>query len=130
MSTLSGSSAIYLQIQKHFETEIAAGRMAPGSKIDSIRALAVTYKVNPNTIQKSLQELERSGLIYTDRTNGKFVTEDKVIIKELNVKLAKSLIASFFRNVSTSSFLGQEKSAIISFAPSSPIVFTNSLNDI
>lgn len=95
MSTLSGSSAIYLQIQKHFETEIAAGRMAPGSKIDSIRALAVTYKVNPNTIQKSLQELERSGLIYTDRTNGKFVTEDKVIIKELNVKLAKSLIGSF-----------------------------------
>lgn len=95
MSKLTGSSAIYIQIQKHFETEIASGRLAPGTKIDSIRALAVEFKVNPNTIQKSLQELEREGLIYTDRTNGKFVTDDKEAIKRLNVKTAKLLIETF-----------------------------------
>lgn len=95
MNQLTGSSAIYLQIQRHFETEIASGRLKPGEKIDSIRSLAVIFKVNPNTIQKSLQELERDGLIYTDRTNGKFVTEDQALIKNLNKKLAKGLLHSF-----------------------------------
>ncbi len=95
MSKLTGTSAIYLQIQRHFEAEIASGRLQPGSKIDSIRSLAVTFQVNPNTIQKSLQELERDGLIYTDRTNGKFVTDDVVLIKSLNKKLVKELLISF-----------------------------------
>ncbi len=95
MSKLTGTSAIYLQIQRHFEAEIASGRLQPGSKIDSIRSLAVTFQVNPNTIQKSLQELERDGLIYTDRTNGKFVTDDVVLIKSLNKKLVKELLSSF-----------------------------------
>ena len=95
MFNLTGTSAIYLQIQRHFEAEIASGRLQPGSKIDSIRSLAVTFQVNPNTIQKSLQELERDGLIYTDRTNGKFVTDDVVLIKSLNKKLVKELLSSF-----------------------------------
>ena len=95
ISKLTGTSAIYLQIQRHFEAEIASGRLQPGSKIDSIRSLAVTFQVNPNTIQKSLQELERDGLIYTDRTNGKFVTDDVVLIKSLNKKLVKELLSSF-----------------------------------
>lgn len=97
MSKLTGTSAIYLQIQRHFEAEIASGRLQPGSKIDSIRSLAVTFQVNPNTIQKSLQELERDGLIYTDRTNGKFVTDDVVLIKSLNKKLVKELLSSFMK---------------------------------
>lgn len=113
MSTLSGSSAIYLQIEKHFETEIASGRLEPGSKIDSIRALAVTFKVNPNTIQKSLQELERNGLIYTDRTNGKFVTEDKTKIKDLNMKLAKSLIQTFVEESKKLDFTLKEIEALL-----------------
>lgn len=95
MARLSSSSAIYLQIQKFFEVEIASGRLKPGQKLETIRNLAMEFKVNPNTIQKSLQELERQDLIYTDRTNGKFVTEDLEEIEKLNKKLIQELITSF-----------------------------------
>lgn len=95
MAKLSGSSAIYLQIQRYFEIEIASGRFKPGMKIDPIRTLALEFKVNPNTIQKSLQELERDGLIYTDRTNGKFVIEDEAIIRDLSKKLEKDIVYHF-----------------------------------
>lgn len=95
MARLSSSSAIYLQIQKFFEVEIASGRLKPGQKLETIRNLAMEFKVNPNTIQKSLQELERQDLIYTDRTNGKFVTEDLEEIENLNKKLIQELITSF-----------------------------------
>ncbi|NLW14774.1 MAG: GntR family transcriptional regulator [Erysipelothrix sp.] len=110
MKKLSGSSAIYLQIQHYFETEIASGRLSPGTKIDSIRALAVEFSVNPNTIQKSLLELERDDLLVTDRTNGKFVTEDENIIKALKIKLEKDLVQNFVRQ---SQSLGIEKNKII-----------------
>lgn len=82
---------IYQQIIEYFESEIASGRLMPGERIDSIRGLALEFKVNPNTVQKSLNELERNKLIYTDRTNGKFVSEDKVIIKDLKENLTRRL---------------------------------------
>ncbi len=82
---------IYQQIIDFLESEIASGRLAAGMRIDSIRALALSFKVNPNTVQKSLNELERKHLIYTDRTNGKFVTKDKVVIKELRENLTRQL---------------------------------------
>lgn len=82
---------IYQQIIDFLESEIASGRLASGMRIESIRALALSFKVNPNTVQKALNELERKHLIYTDRTNGKFVTEDKVVIKELRENLTRQL---------------------------------------
>lgn len=99
MTRLSNYGAIYLQIQKHFEEDIASGRIKPGEKIDPIRTLAQRFKVNPNTIQKSLAELERNGLIYTDRTNGKFVTEDIEIINELKISLIQELVDNFMDSV-------------------------------
>ncbi len=95
MPRLTSSSAIYLQLQHYFEVQIASGRLKPGEQLDTIRSLAMEFKVNPNTIQKSLQELERQDLIYTDRTNGKFVTEDAELIQALNKKLIKELMDDF-----------------------------------
>lgn len=86
------SVAVYRQIMEYFEFEIASGRLSAGDRIDSIRALALFFKVNPNTVQKALAELERDQLIFTDRTNGKFVTEEIKIIENLREKLAKELI--------------------------------------
>ncbi|HEY4537978.1 MAG TPA: GntR family transcriptional regulator [Erysipelothrix sp.] len=86
------SVAVYRQIMEYFEFEIASGRLSAGDRIDSIRALALFFKVNPNTVQKALAELERDQLIFTDRTNGKFVTEEVKIIENLREKLAKELI--------------------------------------
>lgn len=82
---------IYQQIIDFFESEIASGRLLAGARIESIRSLALNFKVNPNTVQKALNELERKNLIYTDRTNGKFVSEDKEIIKDLRKNLTRKL---------------------------------------
>lgn len=77
------SRPIYLQLLEEFKLKISTGQWPAGSKIDSVRNLASTYEVNPNTVQKALVELERDGLSETRRTAGRFVTEDKNLISKL-----------------------------------------------
>ena len=72
---------IYLQIVEIVMKDITNGILKGGEKIPSVREYAMKFTVNPNTIVKSLQILEENKLIYTDRTNGKFVTKDTNIIK-------------------------------------------------
>ena len=105
------SVAVYRQIMEYFEFEIASGRLSAGDRIDSIRALALFFKVNPNTVQKALAELERDQLIYTDRTNGKFVTEEVKNIETLREKLAKELITEV---VFQAKMLGLDKERTLS----------------
>ena len=68
---------IYIQIVELVKLDIISGRLNKGDKISSVRDFAMQFKVNPNTVQKALAELEKGGLIYTERTNGKFVTNDE-----------------------------------------------------
>ena len=68
---------IYLQIMDYFKAQIISGELSQGSRLDSVRDLAVKVKVNPNTMQKALSELERIGLVRTERTSGRFITDDK-----------------------------------------------------
>ncbi|BFL73018.1 MULTISPECIES: GntR family transcriptional regulator [Anaerococcus] len=77
------SRPIYLQLLEEFKLKISTGQWPAGSKIDSVRNLASTYEVNPNTVQKALVELERAGLTETRRTAGRFVTENKNLILKL-----------------------------------------------
>ena len=65
---------IYIQIMDIIKNNIIRGEYLPGSKLPSVRELSTLFKVNPNTIVKSLYFLENEGLIYTERTNGKFIT--------------------------------------------------------
>ena len=67
---------------------IVTNKYKAGEKIPSVRELAYIYKVNPNTICKALNELEDVKLIYTERTNGKFVTSNKKVIESYLKKLA------------------------------------------
>lgn len=113
MSFKSGTVAIYRQLIEYFELEIASGRLAKGDRIDSIRDLALQFKVNPNTVQKALSELERDGLIYTDRTNGKFVIEDEALIKQLSLQLASSIVSSFIESTQTLGLSKDEAIALI-----------------
>ncbi|EFY08758.1 GntR family transcriptional regulator [Erysipelothrix rhusiopathiae] len=101
MSLKNSSVAIYRQIIEYFELEIASGRLKAGDRIESIRALALFFKVNPNTVQKALNELERDGLIETDRTNGKFVTDKKDIIKKLRSELGRRYSVVFVEKTKT-----------------------------
>ena len=116
MSIKTGSVAIYRQLIEHFELEIASGRLEKGARIDSIRDLALQFKVNPNTVQKALSELERDGLILTDRTNGKFVTEDTELINKLAHNLANSIVEVFVDSAKT---LGLDKNEAIALVDDS-----------
>lgn len=90
---------IYLQMVELIKTEIISGRLKSGEKIPSVRELAVQAKVNPNTVQKALAELERCGLIYTERTNGKFVTENKSIVKAYRDGIINEKVESFLKDM-------------------------------
>lgn len=90
---------IYLQMVELIKTEIISGRLKSGEKIPSVRELAVQAKVNPNTVQKALAELERCGLIYTERTNGKFVTENQSIIQTYRDEIINEKVESFLKNM-------------------------------
>ena len=90
-AVFNNSVPIYLQIVSEIKKQIVSGKLIPGERIPSVRELALTYKVNPNTMQKALIELEENGLIKTERTNGKFVTEDENIINKIKNDYADNL---------------------------------------
>ena len=73
---LDNNMPIYLQLMDRIQRDIISGRYGPGDKLPSVRELAVEAAVNPNTMQKALSELERRGLVYSQRTSGRFITEE------------------------------------------------------
>ena len=92
---LDSSRPIYLQIIERVQMDIITGRYQPGDKLPSVRDLAQEAAVNPNTKQKALSELERSGLIYSQRTSGRFITEDKELIHQMKKELAAAEVSAF-----------------------------------
>lgn len=92
---LDSSRPIYLQIIERVQMDIITGRYQPGDKLLSVRDLAQEAAVNPNTMQKALSELERSGLIYSQRTSGRFITEDKELIHQMKKELAAAEVSAF-----------------------------------
>ena len=92
---LDSSRPIYLQIIERVQMDIITGRYQPGDKLPSVRDLAQEAAVNPNTMQKALTELERSGLIYSQRTSGRFITEDKELIHQMKKELAAAEVSAF-----------------------------------
>ena len=71
---LDNDRPIYLQLMERIQQDIVSGIYKPGDRLPSVRDLAVEAAVNPNTMQKALSELERSGLVYSQRTSGRFIT--------------------------------------------------------
>lgn len=92
---LDSSRPIYLQIIERVQMDIITGRYQPGDKLPSVRDLAQEAATNPNTMQKALSELERSGLIYSQRTSGRFITEDKELIHQMKKELAAAEVSAF-----------------------------------
>lgn len=86
---------IYTQIVDELTMRIASGAYAPGEKLDSVRDMAMDAGVNPNTMQRALSEIERRGLVYSERTSGRFVTRDENVLKELHKKLAGRYLDEF-----------------------------------
>lgn len=89
---LDNDRPIYLQLMERIQQDIIAGIYNPGDKLPSVRDLALDASVNPNTMQKALSELERSGLVYSQRTSGRFITEDDAMLKKMKKDLASEHI--------------------------------------
>ena len=81
--TFDNNIPIYLQVIEYMKIYLISGVFKCGEKLPSVREFAVTFKVNPNTMQKALSELESMKLIYTERTNGKYVTKDSKVIEKM-----------------------------------------------
>ena len=109
---LDDNMPIYIQIMQKVRDTIASGEWQPGTKIPSVRELAGLFEVNPNTMQRAMLELEREGLLVSERTAGRFVTEDKILIKGLKKDVAIAA-ADAFRN--TMLELGYTPEEIIEF---------------
>ena len=90
---------IYIQLVEKLRVEIISNKLKPGERIPSVRELALTTRVNPNTMQKALVELENEGLIYTERTNGKFVTDNKELIEKIKKELAEEKINNYINDM-------------------------------
>ena len=87
---------IYIQLVEQLKIYIISGKLSAGERLPSVRDLALQTKVNPNTMQKALAELEDLGLVYTERTNGKFVTENRELIEKFKTAYAKEIAENYF----------------------------------
>lgn len=102
---------IYSQLVETFRQRIVSGALPPGERLASVRDLAAEAGVNPNTMQRALQELEREGLVFSQRTAGRFVTEDVPVIEATRKALARCQLEGF---LSAMKKLGYDREAIIS----------------
>ena len=91
----SGDAPIYSQLTAQITVGIVSGAFPPGERLPSVRDLATEAGVNPNTMQRALTELERLGLVFSQRTAGRFVTEDETMINAAKRSLAEEQIRSF-----------------------------------
>ncbi len=111
---LNSDRPIFMQLIEIIQISIISGKYAPGSKLPSVRDLAQEASVNPNTMQKALAELERSGLVFSQRTSGRFITEDYRMIEELKSKLAREEIEQFLESMQKLGFQKEETMDLMS----------------
>ena len=104
----SNDMPIYLQVLEHIKRQIINGQYKPKQRLPSVREMSLIFEVNPNTIQKALGELEGIGLIYTERTNGKFVTNDLAIINKITKQTINGKIKDFFESMEKLGFNKQQ----------------------
>lgn len=105
---LDSDRPIYLQLMERIQKDIIAGTYRPGDKLPSVRDLALNAAVNPNTMQKALSELERSGLVYSHRTSGRFITEDEKMLAQVKDQLASRYIREFMEKMRQMGFSDEE----------------------
>lgn len=110
---LDADRPIYAQLVERVQMQIVSGYYEPGGKLPSVRELAAVAAVNPNTMQKAFAELERSGLIITQRTNGRTVTEDTELIADIKQSLAQEHMKDFFSRMKELGYTEKEIVALV-----------------
>lgn len=99
---------VYSQLVEHIQQKIICGEYPLGGRLPSVRDMAAEAGVNPNTMQKALAELERTGLVYSQRTSGRFITEDRELMMSMRESLAKEQIKEFVIQMEKLGFSLQE----------------------
>ena len=108
--TFRNDLPIYSQLVERIKLGIISGALPPGARLNSVRDLAMEAGVNPNTMQRALSELEREGLVFTQRTSGRFVTEDTAAIARCKKTLGGRHIRGF---LAAMTLLGYQRREII-----------------
>ncbi len=106
----SSNVPIYIQIMNDVKLKIVSGVWEAGQRLQSVRELAVEFSVNPNTMQKALSELEREGLLYAERTSGRYVSQDQEKIKKARDEMAEEYTGNYYNLMKK---LGYTKEEII-----------------
>lgn len=109
----SNDLPIYQQIMSQIKTCIATGTWKPGDKLPSVRELALEAEVNPNTMQKALSELEREGLLYSQRTAGRFVSDNTSKAKVLQEEMMEECIKTFLEQMKKLGYTPEETVKIL-----------------
>jgi GntR family transcriptional regulator len=107
---------IYIQIMHYIKKQIVTGRLKEGDKIPSVRELATELQINPNTVQRTFQELEREGIVETKRGMGRYVTKDRGKIMDIKREMSKELISSFLKGMYSLGFTKEEIVSVVSNA--------------
>lgn len=110
---MNSDRPIYTQIYDKILTRIVCGVYQAGNRLPSVRELAAEASVNPNTMQRAFTELERSGLIVTQRNSGRIVTEDRKMIDAARREIALNQINSFFANMRELGYSNEEITELI-----------------
>ena len=105
---LQENMPIYVQIMNRVREAVAAGELKPGERVASVREMANDFEVNPNTMQRALNELEREGLLVSERTAGRFVTEDEALIRQLRSEMAVDTVDAFRKEMAALGFSDEE----------------------
>jgi len=106
----SSNVPIYIQIMNDVKLKIVSGEWKAGRRLQSVRELAVEFSVNPNTMQRALSELERDGLLYTERTSGRYVSQDQSKISKARDEMAEEYTDNYYSSMLK---LGYKKEEII-----------------
>ena len=106
--TFNNDLPIYTQLVDKIKLRIVSGQLPPGEKLSAVRELAAEAKVNPNTMQRAFQELERAGLVFSQRSSGRYVTEDVEIIMEEKKAMARQYVQSFMKSMEQLGYTGEE----------------------
>ena len=105
---------IYMQIMNLIQTKIVSGEFKRGDKLPSVREFSKELKVNPSTIQRAYQELEREEFVYTQRGMGTFVTENMDTIQSVKKNMAESLMDQLFNEMKALGFTSDEMKEMVS----------------
>ena len=108
---------IYSQMVEGMTRAIVSGAFAPGDRLPAVRELALDAGVNPNTVQRALSELERGGLVYSQRTAGRFVTEDRAVIARAREQMAQGKIDAFLSEMGGLGFTREQVVGLLSAQP-------------